>query len=77
MIKMCQMGGCTEEIEEKEGVSVSLRTPYQDEKRAGYCCAYHAALSLLKLALDRKEVTQEQIRLGTGMLTSRWKITRA
>ena len=59
MLKTCQYGSCLEPIGDK-GVIVSLRTPtFDEEKRAGYCCAAHAAAALTRLALDRREPTAE------------------
>jgi hypothetical protein len=55
MLKTCQYGDCLEEIGEK-GVIVTLKTPtFDEEKRAGYCCASHAASALMRLSMDRKE----------------------
>lgn len=54
-LQTCQYGNCLEPIGEK-GVMVSLKTEtFDGEKRAGYCCAAHAAAALSKLATDRKE----------------------
>jgi hypothetical protein len=55
MLKTCQYGDCLEEIGEK-GVIVTLKTPtFDEERRAGYCCASHAASALVRLSMDRKE----------------------
>lgn len=54
-IKVCQYGNCMEEIGDK-GITVTLRTPtFDGEKQAKFCCAFHAALSLGKLARERNE----------------------
>lgn len=51
----CNYGSCLESIGDA-GVSVSLRTKTSyEEKRAFFCCAAHAAASLIRLASDRKE----------------------
>lgn len=66
-LQTCQYGDCLEQIGEK-GVVVSLKTPTFDaEKRAGFCCAAHAAAALSRLALDRKEEIAETPRL--------WRVT--
>jgi hypothetical protein len=66
-LQCCQYGSCLEPIGDK-GVVVSLRTPtFDDEKRAGYCCASHAAAALQRLAMDRKEPVAE--------LPRRWRVT--
>lgn len=53
----CQYGGCIEDVG-TEGVVVSLKTAtFDGEKHAVFCSAAHAAMSLTKLAIDRKEIT--------------------
>lgn len=60
--KTCQYGNCLNEVEE-QGIVVSLKTPtWDDEKRGIYCCALHASLALLRLAMDRKEQSGQVIR---------------
>jgi hypothetical protein len=67
MLKTCQYASCLEDIGDK-GVIVTLRTPtFADEKRAGFCCASHAASALMRLSMDRKEQVVE--------LPSRWRVT--
>jgi hypothetical protein len=63
----CNYGGCLNDIG-KDGIIVSLRrkTSY-DEARAGFCCAAHAAASLLRLAHDRNEEPVET--------PNRWRVT--
>lgn len=52
---ICQYDNCLEVIGER-GVTVTLRTVTpNDERRAVYCCAAHAAASLLRLAEKRSE----------------------
>ena len=56
---MCQHASCTEYVGDA-GVTVTLKTPTSfDETRAVFCCAAHAASSLLKLAADRREKVPE------------------
>lgn len=52
----CQYGGCLDLVGE-DGIVVTLRTrTFDGEKRAIFCCAAHAAASLTKLAMDRREM---------------------
>lgn len=67
--KTCQYGNCLNDVG-LEGVVVSLKaaTP-MDEKRAIYCCAGHAAASLFRLSVDRKEAT------SNDPIPGRWRTT--
>lgn len=57
--KTCNYGNCVEQVEGK-GIVVSLKTAtFDGESRAIFCCAAHAAASLLRLAADRAESTAE------------------
>jgi len=67
--KCCQYGNCLEQVSDKHGISVTLRTKtFDGEQRAIYCCAAHAAAALMRLALDRREPEQVEI-------PSRWRTT--
>lgn len=70
---MCKMGNCLEWVGEA-GVSVTLRTKdHNDDQRAVYCSAYHAALAMLALADERKEpVDTAPLRLYADIPRS-WK----
>jgi hypothetical protein len=62
----CQYGNCLEDVG-ANGVTVSLRTKTgDDEVRAIFCSASHAAAALRRLALDRSEPLVE--------MPSRWRI---
>lgn len=73
-IKCCQYGNCLNEIGDA-GVSVALRTAtFDEEKQAKFCCAAHAAASLLRLAISRKEAPEETAITGNGApIPNRWK----
>lgn len=52
--KTCQYGGCLDTCE--NGVVITLRRPTHDgDTKAEFCCASHAAASLVCLAGDRVE----------------------
>jgi hypothetical protein len=71
MLKTCQYGDCLEEIGEK-GVIVTLKTPtFDEEKRAGYCCASHAASALIRLSMDRKEPATLDVALAYARQNTR------
>lgn len=68
---MCQMGNCLEFVG-KAGISVTLRTKDRnDDQRAVFCSAHHAALSMLALAKDRGE-PQDLVNLVSDVPRS-WK----
>lgn len=57
--KTCNYASCMEDVGDN-GVVVSLkRRTFDGEARAIFCCAGHAAASLLKLAADRMEARFE------------------
>ena len=65
--RICQYGSCMEDVGE-QGVTVSLRKETPDgETRAIFCCASHAAASLLQLAYARGE--------AASPMPNRWRIT--
>jgi hypothetical protein len=65
--KTCNYASCLETVEGK-GIVVSLKTAtFDGESRAIFCCAAHAAASLLRLAADRDESTAE--------LPRTWRVT--
>ena len=65
--KTCQYANCLNDVGEN-GVVVSLRKPtFDDEHRAIYCCAAHAAAALARLTLDREETA--------APVPTRWRCT--
>jgi hypothetical protein len=65
--KTCNYASCLETVEDN-GIVVSLKTATVDgESRAIFCCAAHAAASLLRLAADRGEASAE--------LPRTWRVT--
>jgi hypothetical protein len=52
--QICNYASCLETCE--RGVVVTLRKPdHDDDSRASFCCASHAAAALYRLAKDRSE----------------------
>lgn len=69
MLKICQHGDCMKEIG-SDGLIVTLKTEtFYGEKRAGFCCAAHAAGALTRLAMDRDELTEKLA------IPARWRVT--
>lgn len=70
----CQYGSCLETVG-AEGVAIKLRTPDSyDESRAHYCCAFHAALSLMRLAVDRNELANPNALIDPRNYPNDWKV---
>jgi len=70
----CQYASCLETVGDN-GVAISLRTADSyGYRKAHFCCALHAALSLTKLAQDRRELTTLVTGIGEDALGSHWRV---